>query len=207
MIAALLVGVAFGFFGSVPVAGPVSVVVFVRGAEGHVRSGLATAIGGALAEGIYAFLAVWGFSTFLVRHPWIEPVSNGLAAAILLLLGVLFLRRKPHELPKDPGAHGRSLFVGFLLVALNPTLIATWTAATAVLYSSGLLSLEPIRAVPLAIGAAAGIVAWFSLLLALVSRFRERFGLETMNRLLHGMGWVLLALGGAFTVNFVWHLA
>ena len=84
---ALLVGFAFGYLGSMPVAGPISVLVLHLGLAREGRRAFHLALGGALAEGIYALLAFWGLSAILAGHPLLLPVSRVLGAGILLGLG------------------------------------------------------------------------------------------------------------------------
>ena len=82
MLIAFVVGFLFGFIGSIPVAGPISALVFSRGIQGRFRSGVFISLGGGVAEALYSFLAFWGFSSYLTRYPFIVPVSRAAAAAI-----------------------------------------------------------------------------------------------------------------------------
>lgn len=206
MLLALLIGLAFGFVGSVPVAGPIAAVVVRRGLEGRFRSGAFVAIGAALPEAGYAYLAFWGFSTFLTQVTWIEPVSRGAAAVILTALAITFIRYRPRgdvEAREGSGDAIRSFWLGFTITALNPTLIATWTAATTTLYSVRAVALAPRDAIAFATGAAIGIVAWFMVLLALMKRFHGRFRQDTLGRVVRGFGWFLAALAVWFVWRFV----
>ncbi|HEX4351981.1 MAG TPA: LysE family transporter, partial [Polyangiales bacterium] len=155
MVAAALLGFCFGYIGSMPVAGPIAVLVFGRGLEDRTRNGLYLASGAAIAESVYAYLAFWGFSAFLVQHRWIEPTSRVAAAVILTLLGVHFYRRKPPMpvegealVEKPRGGNKRSFFLGFTITALNPTLLATWTAAVTTIYSLDIVSFDSAEALP-----------------------------------------------------------
>ncbi len=206
MIAAALIGFAFGFFGSVPIAGPIAALVLQRGLTGRHRDGAAIGLGCAVAEAGYAFLAWWGFSTFLAEYPVIEPVSRLLAALILLGLGISFARyRGPTVTDERPPAEStsRSLFVGFTITALNPTLIATWSAATTTLYSTGLIAAEPINGLPFAAGTFGGIAGWFLLLSYLLKRYGSRFRRETMDLVVRGVGWLIVGLSLFFAYRFI----
>jgi threonine/homoserine/homoserine lactone efflux protein len=50
LVAPVALGFAFGFVGSIPVAGPIAALVLSRGLEGRARSALSLAAGAALAE-------------------------------------------------------------------------------------------------------------------------------------------------------------
>jgi threonine/homoserine/homoserine lactone efflux protein len=205
MLIAAIIGFLFGFIGSMPVAGPIAALVFSRGIEGRFRSGLGVAAGGALAEGIYACLAFWGFAELLAQYPVMIHISRGVAVVVLTALGIMFLKRKPRrrEAPRKREGWGGSLALGFTITALNPTLIATWSAAATTLFSTGLVAFRSTLALPFGLSAVAGIVAWFSLLLWLVRRYRGRFSDRTLNRLIRVMGVFLLGVAVYFVVLLV----
>jgi threonine/homoserine/homoserine lactone efflux protein len=208
MLAALL-GFLFGFVGSMPVAGPVAVVVFGRGIEDRARSGLYIAIGSAVAESVYAYLAFWGFSAFLTKYKWIELVSTAAAALILTGLGLRFILRKPPaERPVDSGKRHvgkkRNFTLGFFLTALNPTLIATWTAAVTTVYSLQVVDFDESGALPFSLGAATGIVSWFATLLYLLKRFRARVSPAVLDRVVRVMGVFLVVLGISIAARFTY---
>lgn len=206
MLFALVLGLAMGFLGSVPVAGPISAIIVRRGLQGRFKAGAWVAVGGALPEAGYAYLAFWGFSTFLAQYAWIELVSRGAAAVILIVLALAFMRyrTRAEEVERPGGSDAlKSFWFGFTITALNPTLIATWTAATTTLYSIRTVHFSPRDALAFALGAAVGIVAWFFVLLGLMRRFRDRFSQSTLDRVVRGFGWLLLALSGYFVWRFV----
>lgn len=198
MVVAVLVGFAFGFIGSMPVAGPIALLVLRLGLNQDARHARSVAIGGAVAEGIYSLLAFWGLSTVLDRYPRILPASRIVGAALCLGLGIVLLLHRPKPGPpagqseRRKGGTKRSLLGGFLLTALNPTLLVTWTAALAALHSTGLVTLSPERAVPFALAVFLGIVAWFSTLLSLVRRFKGRWSPASVEWLIKGMGALLV---------------
>jgi len=207
MLAAFL-GFIFGFVGSMPVAGPVAVIVFGRGIEDRGQSALYIAIGSAFAESVYAYLAFWGFSAFLTKYAWIEIVSTAAAAIMLSGLGLRFMLKKPVEravdAPKPRVGKKRNFTLGFMLTALNPTLIATWTAAVTTVYSLQIVNFDERGALPFSIGACTGIVTWFATLLYLLKRFRKRVSPTVLAKVLKVMGAFLLVLGISIAVRFVY---
>lgn len=210
MLFAVLIGFAFGFLGSVPVAGPIAVLVLRLGLGDEARRARYLAMGGALAEGLYALLAFWGLSEVLGGHPGLLPASRLLGAMVCLLLGSYLLVHRPAPAAPDlrggveRRGHKRSFLGGFLLTALNPTLLVTWTAALAALQSTGLVALAPERAIPFALGVVLGIVAWFSTLLGLARRFKEQWSPASVGRLIKVMGAVLVAVALWVGLRTLW---
>lgn len=206
MLVAALIGFLFGFVGSMPVAGPIAVLIFGRGVEGRFRSAYAIGAGSVIAEVVYAFAAFWGFAILLTDYAWIVPVSNGVAAVLLLVLGVVFLRRPKGATagpaPKDTRAG--SFMLGFSISGLNPTLLATWAGAATTLFSTGLVDFQDTTlAYPFALGAGAGIGLWYLVLIALIRKYKERFKLETIDRVMQFFGVFLLGIGLYFVYSFV----
>ena len=77
VVVVCLIAALFGFAGSMPLAGPVAVLVVSRGALKEYTAAFRIGLGAAVAEGVYAFLAFWGFATFLARYPAVLPISHG----------------------------------------------------------------------------------------------------------------------------------
>ena len=94
MLAALLVTFILSFVASIPIAGPIAVIVVSKGLDNQARSGLFIAIGAAVAEAIYAGLAFLGITAMIQRFPLLLPISRLFGCLILLALGVYFLVRK-----------------------------------------------------------------------------------------------------------------
>ena len=210
MLLVAIIGYLFGFIGSMPVAGPIALLVFGRGLEGKNRAGLHIALGAAVAESIYAYLAFWGFSKVLDATPWVGTASRVGGAIILIGLGIWFLSRRTRSggqestsASQPPTRKGlkRNVALGFVITALNPALIATWGAAVTTLYSIAPFDSNANHALPFSVGACLGIASWFSTLLVLLSRFRNRFDTATLNRAARGAGVLILVAGLALGVR------
>lgn len=208
MLHALVIGFLLGYCGSIPVAGPVSILVFGRGLQDRQQSARYLAAGSALAESVYAYLAFWGFGALLGSVPWIEPITRGAAAIILTVLGLRFAFRPPGNEPSDPdkapsaGGNKRNFLLGITITALNPTLMATWTVAVTTLPTLGFESFGQDRALPFSFGVCTGIVVWFVTLLWLLGRYKGRFQRSTVERIVRIMGLLLTALGLFFAYRF-----
>lgn len=205
MAAALFIACLMGFVGSMPPAGPIALLVADRGLRGRGREGLLLAAGAALPEAAYAGLAALGLSAVLPRWPHLVPVSRVIAGLVVATVGALLALRPatPRSGP-DPTAGGRKDFVlGLIIAALNPTFLATWAGAVAVVHATGIVDITPRIAPVFAAGVLVGNLGWFMLLLWLVGRYRERFRREVLERVVRLMGAVLVVMGLAFVVRSV----
>ena len=98
------------------------------------RQGVMTGIGHGIGFGIYAFLAAAGIATALTLHESTETMLKWGGIALLVWLGVNFLKAskgEPYESPEDGGhgPSGRAGFAqGFAIALLNPKILA-WMLA------------------------------------------------------------------------------
>lgn len=196
---AALIGFAMGFAGSIPLAGPTTMLVLSFGIQGRIREAAGVAAGSALPEAIYAGLALWGFGALLESFSWVAQVSRGFAIAILLVVGLFLLLRPPaeggeapREIADQPGLI-RSFLLGTSVTAFNPALILNWGAAATMLYSLEILDPDSLLAIPFGLGAATGIVSWFAIVLVLLHHHRRRISPLLRDRLLRSMGLLLIA--------------
>lgn len=190
---ASLVGFLMGFIGSMPVAGPISLLVFHRGVLARYRDGWAIALGGAFAEGVYCALAVHGFSILLERFTFFVPLVKGVGILLLLALA-LYLFLAAQGIPRDRAVTeplsenwGGQFCIGLGVAALNPSLLLTWSGILAALYSLADLRFDSYDKIAFAAGAVLGIVTWFSILLTVFSRFRDRFPFRFIQKLIRNV--------------------
>jgi threonine/homoserine/homoserine lactone efflux protein len=197
VLGALIIGLILGFLGSMPIAGPTAAIVASRGLENRASSGLAISIGSAVGEAIYAFAAFWGITALMGRFPFILPASRLFGCVIIVGLGIYFVARRASPPPDnhDEAKGLRNVLLGFTIAIVNPTLIVTWTAAVGIGHATGLLRASANDAFPFALGAGAGIVGWFATLLWALGHFRARLQATTLDRVIRGMGVVLIVTG------------
>lgn len=208
MLLALLAGLVCGFVGSIPVAGPTAVLVLDRALAGKSAEAFEIAVGSSISEGAYALCAYLGMTAALARFPWLLPVSRAVGAVILVALGVV-LAVRPRSKPRaaaEVGAHlppsvaaRRSVWgtvlLGLVVTGMNPTLLASWSAVVTALHSTNTIRVEPIDALPFALGVGLGSAAWFGLMVALMHKFRRSVSERALERVVRAIG-VALAVGG-----------
>ncbi len=195
MLIVALCGFALAFVGSMPVWGPIGLLVFNRGIAGRYRAGLAVALGSALAEGTYAGTAALGADrislTELSALRWVQ-----LAGAVLLIgLGVHVSRTRRQTSDTARSQRRGGFLLGLTVSALNPALLLTWGTAITAVYASGWVTASPAHAVPYGIAVASGSTCWFMIWLSILNRHRERLPERWLVRLARAAG-VFLILGG-----------
>jgi threonine/homoserine/homoserine lactone efflux protein len=205
MLLAFVVGLAFGFFGSIPVAGPASILVLKNALEKGHRQGFDIALGAAIGESFYAFVAFWGLTTVLESFPVLVPVSKIVGALLVIALGIYLVLRRSSAAEVRAAAiadrQERRWLRGFLSAFANPTLLATWTTIVTGLHAASLVEPSPRGAGPFALGVGVGILGWFTFLIQIVvRRFRERLEPDKVQRLVRGFGWAMIGIG-AFIVS------
>jgi threonine/homoserine/homoserine lactone efflux protein len=197
IVVVVIVAFFFGLLGSVPLAGPIALLVVSRAADEEYAAAARVGLGAAIAEGIYAGIAFWGYATFLGRHPLIAPISHAVTAALLVVLGWRFLffahsEPRRREVRVDPS---RAFLLGFVVSALNPTLLVTWTVAVTFVYAQHDGRIASLLAVPFGVSAALGVVAWFAVLVHLLRVHKQRLTKSLLERVVRLMGLLLIGLG------------
>ena len=114
--------------------GPSLAVVLRNTMSGGRSQGVATGIGHGIGFGVYAFLAALGIATALSLNENTEFVLRWGGTAILVWLGITFLRhasagQSVEGLEEVHAASGRTGFIqGFLIALFNPKILA-WMLA------------------------------------------------------------------------------
>lgn len=195
VLAVCVLAFVFGFVGSMPLAGPVSVMVLSRAARGRFEDALRVGAGAALAEAVYAGAAYFGFAALLSHQAVIAPISRAVSAAVLVALGVRFVAFELRETKDSRDKKAGTLALGLSVSALNPTLLLTWSAAVAFLYSKGLHGASPADAAPFGACAGAGVAAWFFVLVKTLRRYEGKLPRGLLTATVRALGLVLVGLG------------
>lgn len=203
---ALLLGAFLGFISAVPVAGPVSALVLSYGLRGHFTAGRWLSLGAGLVEGLYVFLAFWGWSTFLSRYPDVLRVSSWLTVVLLAGIGIYFIQSKkmrviPEGSQKPKAASAWAAFsIGSGVAIANPSVLVTWMAGLTALHSMRLLDPGLLHGALFSLGVGFGIFGWFYVFLKVLKKYRARFEVKVLDWVLKGIGFALIAIA----VGLLW---
>jgi threonine/homoserine/homoserine lactone efflux protein len=85
--------------------------------------------------------------------------------------------------------------VGFSVALFNPTLLLTWSAAVAFVWSKGLGETSAAAAAPFGLAAAAGIAGWFALLATALRRYGGKLPARALKWTVRAIGIALVGLG------------
>ena len=155
--------------------GPIAILTIRRSlTRGH-HAGIATALGVALADGIYAVIAAFGItaiSSFLVTQRDLLYIVGGL---LLIFLGIRAYNTKPIELQRPIASAGffPTMLQTMLITLTNPMTILTFLAAFAAIGFEGQQH-SMYEAILLCLGVFSGSGLWFIGLSLLIAHFRNR---------------------------------
>jgi threonine/homoserine/homoserine lactone efflux protein len=139
-----IVGLLAGFIFSMPVAGPVSILITTNALKGRLRYSIMVNIGASLATFTYVFFAVFGLSElYLIYQPAI-PYLFALGSAFLLFTGYRIFRTKFdfEHLTDSIGLNKKikkketgGFYTGLVINFFNPTLFIGWLTSTFLVFS------------------------------------------------------------------------
>ena len=196
LLVAAIFGTLIAFVGSMPIAGPLAVLVLERAVSGKRAEGIYIGLGGALAEAVVAFGVALLFPLLFALSDMVVWVSRIAGASLVGLIGLVLLVY-PDIVKRPPTARRRGSFItGLVLSGVNPTLVATWTVVVATLNSHGFLGRSAAAAAFFAIGVATGVAGWMTLLALLSGKMQEYVQGHRRTQVIRGLGLVLVCAGG-----------
>jgi threonine/homoserine/homoserine lactone efflux protein len=204
LLVALGLGAGLAFAGSIPMTGPLALLVIDRIITGQRRAALWIALAGALVEGVIA-AAVATLLPQVLRHSEAIVIRARLSGALVIFAVGMTLAIRPELLDSIKTDRKRQSFAaGFLTTALNPTLLATWTVTVTALHANGLLEGTDGTGVVFGLGVGAGALAWFVFLLLLARRSRLAGLNKHRKGFGRGIGIVLAVLGAGLFLRAAW---
>ena len=133
-----IVGLLAGFLFSMPIAGPISILITSNALKGRNRYCNLATVGASFADFIYVFIAVFGLTKLYSIYKPIIPYVLLVGAVFLLVIGYKISKTKMNlehiddknqvsgKIKKERGA----FWTGFMLNFLNPTLFLGWITSS-----------------------------------------------------------------------------
>jgi threonine/homoserine/homoserine lactone efflux protein len=208
-IAVVAVGSVLGFLSAVLPLGPVTVLVVHRTLAGDPSGALRFGLGRVPAEMVYCALATFGTVALLERFPVVRTGIEMLAIVMFLAVGawLLIARASPAASSTDTAAAPQrnrwGFTAGFIVGALNPQYLFSWSAIVAIAVSVAGLQPSMLDRIIFPFAAAFGVTAGYVLLVRFLQRRTERMAGPGVRRLLRVLGVLLIALALWHVVQFI----
>ena len=141
-ITIIIIGFVAGFILSIPVAGPINILITSNALLGKLPYCVKLAIGAAIIEFFYVLIIVFGIVTLYEVYKPFVPYILIVGSIILIIVGIRVMRTKfdlTHinlkEIVRDRIANKGGLLTGILINITNPSLFLGWLSSTFVIFS------------------------------------------------------------------------
>lgn len=175
LLAYFAIGLGLGIATCIPI-GIANVIVIDATYRHGVRRAIGAAIGGALADGMYASLGIFGIGPLIEQYPFVPRLLHAVSACVLLVYGLVLLRSRPLLVDAGPpvsspsrGELGTGFAIGLGATLLNPSAVVTWVVIVGA-HATGVARQEAGAWVA---GIVVGTFAWFMVVMTLALRGRR----------------------------------
>ncbi len=212
LLQAGITGFLSGFLACIPI-GPINISIINEGTKKGFLYAFMIGLGALAMDLIYCSIAFAGFSG-LFESRLMRATMELLSFMLLLYLGLKYLlaptlpsTSKTAEVVEQR-LHPHSAFmIGFIRVLGNPAVLLFWITISATLIAHEWIADEAQSKVACVAGILSGGLTWFLLLSFLVSKGRNRFSTQTLNRMSHFSGAALLAAAISLGIRLIKMLA
>lgn len=142
LLTVAILGLIAGFVFSIPVAGPISILLISKALKGSLRYCIRLSLGAAIVEFLYVFIAIYGITQLYETYKSFIPYLILGGSAFLLYIGIKVIRTKldlqaikKKELPKDISFDKGGLRTGLIINFTNPSLFIGWLTSSFLLFS------------------------------------------------------------------------
>ena len=184
-----------GFFATIVATGPVTFLVFRNALLGRYNRAAAMIFGSSIMESIYCVMALSVVSSLFLESDKIRLFSRGISALILFFIGIYLYRTNLNEeISSGVGQlrkkeKRKSFLSGFILVAINPTIILTWSAAITALISFKIIKINSLFGIFIfSLAATIGMICGGLSMIVLIRQFKIKFPKKILGNLLKLIG-------------------
>jgi len=132
-----LVGAITGFIYSMPIAGPISVILISKALQGKVRFCLRTALGAAIVEAFFVFIVVYGITSLYELYQPLLPYFLLIGSVFVIFVGIKIRKHKidlesieSKMIVTDKYENRGGLRTGIVINLTNPTIFMNWFIAS-----------------------------------------------------------------------------
>ena len=190
-----------GFISSIVATGPVTFLILKEALLGKYKRSIGIMLGSVFMEAVYCTFSLTLVGLILQYIEKLKIVSEAISILVFLIIGASLLAMNPAYAPPKSRRkwskveHAKSFLTGFILVAMNPTIILTWAGASAALISLGIIALSTLQQIiAFVISATLGILAGGFALILLVKTFRVKLSEKFIQWALRILGIILIII-------------
>lgn len=204
IVRSALTGFVSALLLAIPV-GPVNLTIINEGARRGFKWALLITLGAITMEVVYCFIAFTGLAGLVLASEYIRAAMEVFSFVFILALGIKFAMAKSInfrlnattdriEARLEERLHPRSAYMtGFVRVLANPGVLVGWFVLAAKFISNNWVAPELSGRMACVIGVGLGTVLWFLMLSYTSSRGEGKFSEQTLLRIEHWSGVVLIA--------------
>jgi threonine/homoserine/homoserine lactone efflux protein len=144
LITISIIGLIAGFIFSMPIAGPISILITSNALKGRLKYCNLLAIGSSIADFLYVILGVYGITHLFTDYKPVVPYILGVGSVFIMFIGIKIIRTKFDTEHIDEEnilseKHIKSqrggFYTGFMINLLNPTLFFGWIISSFIVLS------------------------------------------------------------------------
>ncbi len=138
----IIIGFCAGFIFSIPVAGPINVIITSNALSGKLRYCIRTALGSSIIEFLYIVIIVYGISSLYSLYKPFIPYLLIAGSIILFIVGIRVTRVKlklknidDRNIITDKMRNKGGFRTGIFVNLTNPSLFLGWLTSTFIIFS------------------------------------------------------------------------
>jgi threonine/homoserine/homoserine lactone efflux protein len=145
IITVFLLGIIAGLIFSMPVVGPINVLIVSNALKGRYRYCLRTALGASIIEFIYVVIILYGITTLYEYYRPLIPYLLLAGAVVLLFIGYKIIKTRfdisdmdesnVSTIAKDKIINKGGMRTGIIINLTNPSLFLGWVTSTFIIFS------------------------------------------------------------------------
>jgi len=209
----LLSAFIIGFFSASVAAGPAGIMIFRTALLGQYKKCIPMVIGSLIMEAIYCGIALGLVGAVLLQGPRIRLFSKVVGAIIFFFIGIYLYKTDPNKEFREEVEElsftekTKSFLTGFLLIALNPSIILVWSAVITALISFDIISFGAyLDIIFFMLSAVAGLLLGSVVLIVLAKSYKKAFSTLFFKRVLQITGIFFVGVSLYSILRVILHL-
>ena len=145
IITVFILGIVAGLIFSMPVVGPINVLIVSNALKGRLRYCIRTALGASIIEFIYVVIILYGITTLYEYYRPLIPYLLLAGAVVLLFIGYKIIKTRydisdmnesnVSKVDQDKDTSKGGMRTGIIINLTNPSLFLGWVTSTFIIFS------------------------------------------------------------------------